>query len=68
VLAVGGLPMGFLGQWCRTVAEVVGEVHTSMVGIGGVVFGYVAEVGDVVAFGDAIAAMEAPDSVVLDLH
>jgi hypothetical protein len=45
VLAVGGLPMGFLGQWCRTVAEVVGEVHTSMVGIGGVVFGYVEEVG-----------------------
>jgi hypothetical protein len=35
VLAVGGLPMGFLGQWCRTVAEVVGEVHTLMVGIGG---------------------------------
>jgi hypothetical protein len=33
-----------------------------------VVFGYVVEVGEVVAFGDAIAAMEAFDSVVLDLH
>jgi hypothetical protein len=45
VLVVGDLPMGFLGLWCHIVAEVVDGFHTLVVvGIGGVVFGCVAEV------------------------
>jgi hypothetical protein len=45
VLVVGDLPMGFLGLWCHIVVEVVDGFHTLvMVGIGGVVFGCVAEV------------------------
>jgi hypothetical protein len=39
VLVVGGLPVSFLGRWCRIVAEAVGEFHTLVVvGIGDVVF------------------------------
>jgi hypothetical protein len=45
VLIVGDLPMGFLGRWCRIVAQAVDGFHTLLaVGIEVVVFGYVAEV------------------------
>jgi hypothetical protein len=48
VLVAGGLSMGFLGQWCHIVVESIGEFHIVIVeGIGGVVFGYAAEVGEV---------------------
>jgi hypothetical protein len=64
LLAASGLQIDFLGQWCHIVAEVVGGVHTLVVvGIGGVDFGCVAEVGEVVSwdcFCDAAAEMEAP--------
>jgi hypothetical protein len=46
VLAVVDLLMGFLGQWWRNVVEVEDEFHTLVVvGIEGVGFGNVAEVG-----------------------
>jgi hypothetical protein len=66
VLVAGGLSMGFLGQWCHIVVESIGEFHIVIVeGIGGVVFGYVAEVGEVDwgCFGGATARMEALASV-----
>jgi hypothetical protein len=46
MLAIGDLPMGFLGWWLRIVAKVVDEFHMMVVvGIEGVGFGNVAEVG-----------------------
>jgi hypothetical protein len=62
VLVVGGLPVSFLGRWCHIVAEAVGEFHTLVVvGIGDVVFEYVAEVEEVdrCYFGDAAARTKA---------
>jgi hypothetical protein len=62
VLVASNLLMGFLGRWCHIVVEVVGGFHTLMVvGIAGVVFGYVAEVEEVgwSCFDDVAARTEA---------
>jgi hypothetical protein len=63
VLVVGDLSMFFLGRWCHIVVEAIGGFRTLVVvGIGGVVSVYVAEVGVVgwCCFGDAAARVEAP--------
>jgi hypothetical protein len=62
VLVAGGLPMRFLGRWCHIVVEDVGGFHALVVvGIGGVVSGYVTELGWC-CFGGAVARTEAPAS------
>jgi hypothetical protein len=56
------LPMDFLGRWCHIAVEVVDGFHTLMVvGIGGVVFECVADMGVVgwCYFGDASVRTEA---------
>jgi hypothetical protein len=68
VLAVGGLPIGFLVLWCHIVAAVVGGFHRLVAGsIEGMRFGYVTEVGEVDrgCFAGAVARTEALASVLV---
>jgi hypothetical protein len=59
VLAVGGLLVGFLGQWWHVVAEGRYKFYAVMVGIEIMKFGDVAEMGVVGYGGVAVARTEA---------